>query len=70
MYSSKCNNTKMHGEGRCTVLPVVLCTLLKKSSDDPYLKIIYFSPFFVADAHGNKQSKYFTKLNIYMRIWI
>ena len=42
--------------GHCTP-PVVFCPLLKKSSGNPYLKILDFSQLFIADAPMKKKSK-------------
>ena len=37
--------------GRGALPLVVFCPLLKKSSGNPYLKILDFSQLFIADAH-------------------
>ena len=40
--------------------PVVFCPLLKKSSGNPYLKILDFSQLFIADAPMKKNPKKFS----------
>ena len=37
--------------GRCTPTSVVLCPLLKKTSGNPYLKLLDFSQLLVAHTH-------------------
>ena len=44
------------GGGTVLPPPLVFCPLLKKSSGNPYLKIIDFSQLFIADA-PEKESK-------------
>ena len=50
-------NPLIHG-GCCTP-PVFFCTLLKKSSGNPYLKIIDYSQLFIADAPMKKTNPKF-----------
>ena len=48
----------MTPQGGC-LPPVVFCPLLKKSSGNPYLKILDFSQLLVAYTHMNFFSKFF-----------
>ena len=54
-----------HGGGRCTPPPVVFCPLLKKSSGNPYLKILDFSQILSADTPIN----FFLSKNFVYILW-